>query len=332
MQKAFRIEADGRLTEVSADQVLLSASDAKTSGAQGEHHWVDLTNPSDDELGRWLEACAIPTFASELALGAIPTEALGNQASAAWVAEEGAFFFFPFYGSDSAIPERFSGICAPRLLLTYHHSDSAALSAAERLGQEGNVLPLATHSGVVAVLMRFMSNRNSEAAAELRQRMSRVADQLARGDVAPDLDAILKLGTELDALSDTIDEQLIAIRTLSVANSESLDFQDLQQHINVSTTNLEVLSRSLDRVDRHVGTLRAQYDSRLTERTNRRLATLTVLSAVFLPLTFITGIYGMNFQFMPELDAPWGYPVTLAAMGCVACLMFTYFWKRGWFD
>jgi Mg2+ and Co2+ transporter CorA len=293
---------------------------------------VDLTNPSDDELRRWLEVCAVPDFVRDLAFGAIPTEALGNQASAAWVAQEGAFFFFPFYGSDSTIPERFSGICAPRLLLTFHHSDSAALSAAEKLGQEGSVLPLATHSGAVAALIRFITNRNNEAAAALRRRMSRMSEQLARGEATPDLDAILKLATQLDVLSDTVDEQLIAIRTLSVAKSESLDFQSLQQHINVSTTNLEMLSRSLDRVDRHVGSLRAQYDSRLAEHTNRRLAMLTVLSAVFMPLTFIAGVYGMNFEFMPEVHAPWGYPVTLGVMGGVAALMLTYFWKRGWFD
>lgn len=321
------------MREVSVEQVLLSTSDATTSGAQSDHHWVDLTSPSDEELGRWLDVCAVPAFVRELALGSIPSEALGNQASAAWVAKEGAFFFFPFYGSDDrTVPERFSGICAAQLLITFHRLESTALSAAEKLGQEGNVLPQATNSGAVAELIRFIANRNNEATTALRRRMSRMSEQLARGETIPNLDAILELGTELDALSDTVDEQLIAIRTLSAANSKSLDFQSLQQHLNVSTTNLEMLSRSLDRVDRHVGSLRAQYDSRLTERTNRRLATLTVLSAVFMPLTFIAGIYGMNFEFMPELHAPWGYPIALGAMGCVALLMFAYFWKGGWFD
>jgi magnesium transporter len=57
---------------------------------------------------------------------------------------------------------------------------------------------------------------------------------------------------------------------------------------------------------------------------------LTVFSVFFLPLTFIVGIYGMNFQYMPELRERWGYPAVMAVMGVVTLIIFLWFRRRGW--
>ena len=67
-----------------------------------------------------------------------------------------------------------------------------------------------------------------------------------------------------------------------------------------------------------------------SHRTNEVVRVLTVFSVFFLPLTFIVGIYGMNFQFMPELRERWGYPAVMAAMGFVTLVIFLWFRKRGW--
>jgi magnesium transporter len=57
---------------------------------------------------------------------------------------------------------------------------------------------------------------------------------------------------------------------------------------------------------------------------------LTVVTTIFIPLTFIAGVYGMNFEFMPELKSHLGYPITLGAMLAMAIVMLFYFRKRGW--
>lgn len=65
-------------------------------------------------------------------------------------------------------------------------------------------------------------------------------------------------------------------------------------------------------------------------RTNEVMKTLAVVSAIILPLSLIAGIYGMNFKFMPELESPLGYYLTLAAMGVIVIVLLIYFWRRGW--
>lgn len=79
------------------------------------------------------------------------------------------------------------------------------------------------------------------------------------------------------------------------------------------------------------------YLSSVSNKMNEVMKTLTVISTIFIPLTFIVGIYGMNFNTekspwnMPELDWYWGYPLTLVFMLAVALGLIFFFWRRGWF-
>ncbi len=70
--------------------------------------------------------------------------------------------------------------------------------------------------------------------------------------------------------------------------------------------------------------------SLLTTRLNEIMKVLTVISTIFIPLTFMTGIYGMNFRFMPELEWRWGYPLALLAMAGIGVAMYFYYRRRKW--
>ncbi|MBK6723714.1 MAG: hypothetical protein IPG58_10765 [Acidobacteria bacterium] len=65
-------------------------------------------------------------------------------------------------------------------------------------------------------------------------------------------------------------------------------------------------------------------------RTNDVMKTLAVLSAIILPLSLIAGIYGMNFEHMPELKTEMGYFMTLGLMLVITIVLLYYFWRRGW--
>jgi magnesium transporter len=72
------------------------------------------------------------------------------------------------------------------------------------------------------------------------------------------------------------------------------------------------------------------YLSAISHRLNEIIRVLTVISTIFIPLTFITSLYGMNFDAMPELHSPWGYPIVVALMAGIALAMIFWFWRRGW--
>jgi magnesium transporter len=64
---------------------------------------------------------------------------------------------------------------------------------------------------------------------------------------------------------------------------------------------------------------------------NEVMKTLTVISSVFLPLTFIAGVYGMNFKYMPELNYNYGYYTIIGLMVLIVIVMLIYFKRKKWF-
>lgn len=76
--------------------------------------------------------------------------------------------------------------------------------------------------------------------------------------------------------------------------------------------------------------LKDLYMSELSNRMNNIMKVLTVIATIFIPLTFIAGVYGMNFQYMPELHWKWAYPVTWLIMILITVAMLLYFRKKKW--
>ena len=72
------------------------------------------------------------------------------------------------------------------------------------------------------------------------------------------------------------------------------------------------------------------YLSSISNRMNEVMKVLTIIATIFIPLTFIVGIYGMNFDLMPELRWPWGYPAVMLSMAALSGGMIWYFRRKGW--
>ncbi|MCW8961303.1 MAG: magnesium/cobalt transporter CorA [Ignavibacteriaceae bacterium] len=73
------------------------------------------------------------------------------------------------------------------------------------------------------------------------------------------------------------------------------------------------------------------YLSMMSDKMNEVMKVLTVIATIFIPLTFIVGIYGMNFKYMPELDVPWAYYAVWGVMFAVVVTMVIYFRRKNWF-
>ena len=96
-------------------------------------------------------------------------------------------------------------------------------------------------------------------------------------------------------------------------------------------TAIQNYQRGMLRLEGLLDNLHRHYQLTLQEITNNRLRLLTLLSAVFLPLTFIAGIYGMNFQYMPELDERYAYFLVLGFMLVIGAGILGFFYLKGWF-
>ena len=72
------------------------------------------------------------------------------------------------------------------------------------------------------------------------------------------------------------------------------------------------------------------YLSSVSNRLNAIMKVLTIIATIFMPLTFLAGLYGMNFKHMPELESPWGYPAVLLLMVVITVGMLVFFRRKRW--
>ncbi|MBL7140665.1 MAG: magnesium/cobalt transporter CorA [Planctomycetes bacterium] len=79
-----------------------------------------------------------------------------------------------------------------------------------------------------------------------------------------------------------------------------------------------------------IASARDAYLSVISNRMNEIMKVLTIIATIFIPITFVAGLYGMNFDCMPELHEWWGYPAALAVMALIAGGMLLYFHRKGW--
>ena len=100
-------------------------------------------------------------------------------------------------------------------------------------------------------------------------------------------------------------------------------FNDLREHTIQVIENIETCHNTL------VG-VQEIYLSSLSHKMNQVIQVLTIISTVFIPLTFIVGVYGMNFRYMPELQSPHGYWMVWGVMSSIVLVQLIYFRRKGW--
>jgi len=297
---------------------------APEPGAEG-CLWVDAEafEPSD-----------LPTFLKSFGFSSVAVRAAARSKGRTRVAsfDSEVFFELPALATDIGSQRvALAFLCRPDLCVTIHREPVKGLSmTADQLDAdtEADMMSL---SAVVGALLAGLSRRAVDATDEIRDRVLSMQDLMDDDPTEIDPSVINENSSGIRALDSVISERVVVLDRLRLLESPILNIADNRDY-RIAVSDTQYLDRAIDRLEKRVDGLREQYAMHLQDRTSRRLAVLTVLSAVFLPLTLLAGIYGMNFQVMPELTFPWGYPVVLAVMVSIGTGMILFFRSRGWFD
>lgn len=151
------------------------------------------------------------------------------------------------------------------------------------------------------------------------------------------LERIHGVKRELLSLRRAIWPQRDAINTLIRDGSEMIS-PDVQIYLRDCYDHAVQILDMVETYRELASSLMDIYLSSVSNRMNEIMKVLTIISTIFIPLTFIVGVYGMNFNTekspynMPELSWYWGYPLCWLVMLTIALSLLAYFWKRGWFE
>ena len=325
------IDANGLMFDCSSKEALRGAKRGKGN------FWIDIDadERDADELRAWLGDLNLPLFF--LSVIAERSETWATQVVAFKTSALTIVRFLP-QKEKTDTETHVAALSLPNLLMTF---TSAPRSEAGDLystlhdymhGEER--LPDSTASGVLLALLRFHIDRTSRSMRKLRKHVLKVDEIMDRNVASVSIDAIIDAKDELLRLLACAEEQnecLVALERAE-ADTEGLDFAHLKGSLGVLIATTSATERMALRLEKQIADLRQRYEGLQQEKINRRLAVLTVLSAVFLPLTLFSGIWGMNFSHMPELNNPYGYYLALFLMVATASSMIFCFWRSGWFD
>jgi magnesium transporter len=162
------------------------------------------------------------------------------------------------------------------------------------------------------------------------------------GDKLDDLDVqrpYKQLGATLQKLH-FLRSELLSLRRIVWPHRDAVQSLLRVGHVQIQTETMAYLRDCYDHTIQLIdileiyrescADLRDFHYSQLSNRTNEIMRMLTLIATLFMPMTFIAGVYGMNFDWMPELHTKWGYPMALTIMACSATGFVYFFWRRGW--
>jgi magnesium transporter len=169
------------------------------------------------------------------------------------------------------------------------------------------------------------------------ERIEELEEEVVTAPTRWTLQKIYKIRRELLALRRAIWPQRDAINSL-IRDGSDLISPDVRVYLRDCYDHAVQVMDLVETYRELASGLMDVYLSSVSNRMNEVMKFLTVISSIFIPLTFLAGIYGMNFNTekspwnMPELNWYWGYPICLAVMGIIASCLVFFFWRRGWFE
>jgi len=229
-------------------------------------------------------------------------------------------------GKDELQLEQFSMIVGKNYLITFQEQKGDPFNPVrERIRTaKGVVRSRNTHYLAYLLLDIIVDNyittsdRYSESIEKLEMAILRRPTDLT-------LHRILSLRKDLMDFKRSIDplrEMVNAIQK-EVDKNIAKYYRDLYDHILSEVENLNMYREMLV-------TLLDLYHSSLSYKMNSVMKVLTVITTIFVPLTFLVGVYGMNFKYMPELEWKYGYFAVMGIMSIIVLAMLNYFRRRKW--
>lgn len=216
-------------------------------------------------------------------------------------------------------------------VVTYHHESFVSIDKVKRQVRTSAFVCGRGADYLLHQILDELVDLYTPVVEDFDDAINEIEDRIFKSTVASDkiLEEILNLKRSVARLKRITSKQLNVLYQISHGEFPLIEekhlpfFRDVYDHLQ----RVSDLSESYR--DLVSGLLDIQFNV-VSNRTNEVVKVLTIFSAIILPLSLIAGIYGMNFDNMPELHTRNGYFVTIALMFVIVIGLLFYFWRKGW--
>ncbi|MCI2255700.1 magnesium/cobalt transporter CorA [Domibacillus sp. PGB-M46] len=310
-----------RTAAITADQAVLHNIPLEDlRGGNILWYWVDLDQPTNEETTILQDFFAFHPLAIEDCLHFIQRPKLDYY-------EDHNFMIIQSINQKTLDPEEIDIFWCANYIVTFHRKKSVEIDTVwERLldaKKIKNLNPVQVLYHLVDKVVDHFFPSVYQIEDSLIQLEAEDTDQASTDDLFDIRKELLKLRRIIFPMRELLYRVLNSDR-IQMGKKSKLYFKDIYDHLLMLTEIVES-NRELTK------DMRDSYLSVNSNRMNSIMMTLTVITTIFMPLTFIAGIYGMNFDHMPELHWHYGYFIVLGVMAGISLSMFVFFWRKGWF-
>lgn len=318
-----------RVFGISDNSTLIHLAETKLSAIwldDDKHRWIDIEAATAEELKQLLTPLNLRPEVLKACLQPERSERLMSQTAALYME-------FPTHlGWDQSEKPYVSILCLHTTIITIHHDRLHTIEDVIR-DLDGDVPLYANNSSALLYyLLIEIGKQNVDAALRVRDDAEILDHACHENPDALDPQIISTLRRKLSHYSSVHDDQSYCVGVLQTVESAVFRFSEQSKFfsdmLQLSELAGQIISGSANRVD----SLQREYEAVVQSRVDSRLQFLTILSAVFLPLTLISAIYGMNFDDLPGMGVKSGYLIVIGIMLASAVFTAGYFYIRGWFE
>ncbi len=235
------------------------------------------------------------------------------------------------YGRNQEInAEQLSLIVGPNLVISFQEKEGDVFKGVrERIRKgKGRIRKMGSDYLCYALLDAIVDNY-FEALEGLGEEIEELEEELVTDPTHSTLQEIHKLRGDIIFLRRSVWPLREVINELTrgdfvqISNETEIYYRDVYDHtiqvMDTVETCRDIISGMLD-----------MYLSSISNKMNEVMKVLTIIATIFIPITFVAGVYGMNFKYMPELEWQWGYLAAWVIIVSIAAAMVVYFKKKNW--
>lgn len=227
--------------------------------------------------------------------------------------------------------EQLSLVISANVLITHHMAPMASVSLVLQSCMSNMKVMRRGPDYITHLILDEIADQYLPMATAVEDKLAEIEHTIFRTPTTLTLQRILEIKRIVQEVRRSVVYQRELVNRLArgefdlISDEEEMYYRNVYDHLVRVADQLESNRDS-------VMSIMDAYFSVSNSRLNQVMKVLTVISTIFLPLTFVCSVYGMNFKFMPELDMPYAYPVVWVVLIAITFFMWMYFRRKGWLE
>jgi zinc transporter len=313
------------VSDVLQEEPLTAESLAGGLGQPGES-WYDVSEIEPDALERFLVPLALHPLVFERCLQP------ANDPSVLSIGQAVLLEFPAATDRKDLTPTYVTLLLQGPTLVTIRHSPMPAIESLVQEFRTGKMPPVYHLPRLVFLILDHLADANVDAELAVRDQISNLAEVLTEKPQSVTAGDLSRLRSQVDDLVSLIENQLYCVAGLNASDNDTLQEPHRKAYIQDMVAEAEIAQRSVYRLENRMNDLYTLYQMMGSDRVEKRLRVLTIVSATTLPLALITGILGMNVGGLPGTDNPSAFLIVMILLALLAVVELAYFVRKGWFD